>query len=214
MINITHSKIKLISAFLGILFVFLSSAAFSQGQTDSIEDEPNNFSVTSGSESPSANNTSGGRNAPIEIEADSAEQNETQGTITYRGNVLIQQAEISIQAEKVIISSAKEDKAGKRQLNTIVATGEPASFTHNPVIATQSVYAQAETIVFNVQRNLIQLEKNAQLNQNQSSVQGKSISYDISKRRVNANSGDDSSNSKQRVKTIISPDGNLLPQIR
>lgn len=199
---------------MGLLFVFFSNIAFSQDQNTSNEVEPDSFKENSNAQSPSTNNDPDGRSAPIEIEADSAEQNETLGTITYRGNVLIKQAEISIQAEKVIISSAKEGEAGKRQLNTIVATGEPASFTHNPVIATQSVYAQAETIVFNVQRDLIQLEKNAQLNQNQSSVQGSSISYDISKRRVNANSGDGSSSSKQRVKTIISPDGNLLPQIR
>lgn len=154
------------------------------------------------------------RSAPIEIEADAAEQNETEGTITYRGNVVITQTNITIHANQVLIASEKLEGNKERQLNRILATGSPATFDHHVNEGSQSVHAQANTISFNVRNKTIELQGDAQLNQSQSRVSGEKIIYNIDKRRVNARSSDDNLEQGRRVKTIISPDGNLLPAIQ
>ncbi len=153
------------------------------------------------------------RSAPIEIEADQAEQNEAQGTITYKGNVLIQQADVIIRAEKVVISSEKADSS-ERKLNQILATGAPASFEHIPNEPEQTVYAKAGVINFNVEDSTIKLEQDAELTQSQSSVKGSRIIYNIRERKVNAKASGEDLDANRRVKTVISPDGNLLPSVR
>ena len=159
-------------------------------------------------------NESSARSDPIEIEADAAEQNEAQGTITYRGNVIIKQTDITIHADSVVISSDKSNADSIRQLNRIIATGNPATFDHYVSEDDEAVYAQAASIVFRVKDKSIELSGQAQLNQSQSSVSGENIIYDIEQRRVNAKSSGSDLETGQRVKTVISPDGKLLPNIR
>lgn len=150
--------------------------------------------------------------APIEIEADSAEQNEALGVITYRGNVVIKQAGLLINAEKVSIESKRDASDNERALQQITATGLPAKFTHTNLNENQIVNAEAEKIFFEVNKSLISLTDNAKLVQNNSSVSGDHIEYLIEQRRVKAkslgNSGD------RRVHTVISADdANLFPTL-
>ena len=70
--------------------------------------------------------------APISIEADSAEQDEKLGITTYKGNVAIVQGALSIKADLVhIISVGSSDK---RSVEKISASGKPAIFTHQATI--------------------------------------------------------------------------------
>ena len=50
----------------------------------------------------------GDRAEPISIESDTAERDETKGTTTYAGAVIMQQGSMKINADKVIIYSNKE----------------------------------------------------------------------------------------------------------
>lgn len=150
--------------------------------------------------------------APIEIEADSAEQNEAQGLITYRGNVFIQQADLKIIADKVSIQSAKPETGERRQLTNITASGSPATFTHDATNIELAVRAEANTILFEVDKSLISLTANAKLTQNNSSVQGDFIEYLIQQRRVRAKALNPEAG--DRVRTVISPEnGGLLPAL-
>ena len=150
--------------------------------------------------------------APIEIEADSAEQNEALGLITYRGNVVIRQAGLLINADRVAIQSNRKAGDGQRALQQITATGLPARFSHASEIDNQIVNAEAESIYFEVNKSLISLRDNAKLVQNNSSVSGDHIEYLIEQRRVKAKSL--GSESGSRVHTVISADdANLFPSL-
>jgi len=158
------------------------------------------------------NELSHSNDAPIEIEADSAEQNEAEGLITYRGNVFIQQADLKIVADKVSIQSAKPETGERRQLTNITASGSPAMFTHGTDNIQLGVRAEADTILFEVNKSLISLTTNAKLTQNNSSVQGDFIEYLIQQRRVRAKALNPESG--DRVRTVISPENDgLLPAL-
>lgn len=153
------------------------------------------------------------RSAPIEIEADSAEQNETLGLITYRGNVEISQGNLKISADRVSIKSEKPTDGDSRELKHITATGSPARLVHTASINEDIVQAQAETIFFEIGKSTISLTQNALLKQNNSSVSGDFIEYLIEQRRVKAKALDPESGG--RVHTIISPDSTgLLPALK
>lgn len=64
------------------------------------------------------------RSQPVHISADSAVQENT--TVTYRGNVIITQGSLRVDADQVVVYHA----AGKVQ--KIVATGKPAHFQQQP----------------------------------------------------------------------------------
>ena len=146
--------------------------------------------------------------APIEIEADSAEQNEALGIITYRGNVVIKQAGLLINADKVSIESKRGGEDNERSLQQITATGLPAKFSHSSPVDNQVVNAEAEKIFFEVNKSLINLSRNARLVQNKSSVSGDQIEYLIEQRRVKARSLGDGGD--RRVHTVISADDTSL----
>ena len=151
-------------------------------------------------------------NAPIEIEADTAEQNETKGLITYKGNVLITQAGLQISADRVSIQSTKSGEDSRRLLRHIVAVGQPARFVHEGLADEGTVTAEANKIFFEVDKRLLSLTNNARLLQNRSKVSGDKIEYLIEQRRVRARSFDPDSGN--RVHTVISSsDDTLLPAL-
>jgi len=146
--------------------------------------------------------------ASIAIEADSAEQDEKRGVITYKGNVSIKQAGLQISADVVQIIGGNEPQSGARQIDKIIARGEPAIFTHKaspaPLGANNSkLVAEAQQIHYFVQRGVVRLQGDASLLQRGSSVSGKLIEYFIADQRVVAAADPD--NEQTRVKTVIIP---------
>ena len=108
--------------------------------------------------------------APIEIEADSAEQNEKLGITTYRGNVSVIRENLTILAEKVQIYSSIKNDANKRTIEKIIATGSPANFTHDAENIADRLVAEAKKINYLPKTGIIKLEENASLVQHGSSV--------------------------------------------
>jgi len=147
--------------------------------------------------------------APISIEADSAEQDEKLGITTYKGNVAIVQGALSIKADLVhIISVGSSDK---RSVEKISASGKPAIFTHQATTPADSIIAQAQKIDYQLKPGIVILKNSASLVQQGSSVSGELIEYFIAEKRVTAQAGGEKTSGKSdRVRTVITPGAGIL----
>lgn len=144
---------------------------------------------------------------PIAIEADSAEQNEKLGLTIYAGNVSVTQGSLAIKADKVQIVSVT--KAEQRNIEKIIATGEPAVFTHQSDQQDEQITAEARKIDYQLKDGIILLEDNASLVQHGSSVTGSRIEYFIQEQRVIAETRPNGQS--ERVRTVITPgEGSLF----
>lgn len=138
----------------------------------------------------------GDRDEPISIEADQAERNESKGTTTYSGKVVMQQGSMKIKADKVVIYSDKD------KVTQIVATGKPAHYEQKPSVDESIVVAQANTLEYQIQEESLHLIDNAFLEQEGTNLSGNRIDYDVRKSVVKAG-GENKTN--QRVRMIINP---------
>lgn len=134
------------------------------------------------------------RNQSITIHSDSAERDETKGTTTYSGNVVMQQGSMRIDADKVVIVNDRS------KVTQIVATGKPARYQQKPSEDEGPVVAQANRLEYNISQDTLHLIENAMLQQEGTSLSGNRIDYDVKKSVVKAG-GDASQN--ERVKMVI-----------
>ena len=134
---------------------------------------------------------------PISVSADYAERNELTGLTQYRGNVIIRQGSILIDAEEVTIHY--EDDTVSR----ILCLGSPASYQQISLDDTTLVIAKAETIEYLLINDIINLKTNASLARNGTFIKGDTINYDLAKGTWKAK-GDDQSDQK-RIQHVIPP---------
>ncbi len=136
------------------------------------------------------------RMQPITIDADTAEHDEQAGTITYAGAVIMQQGSMRIDADKVVIHSAKD------RVTKIVAKGQPASYQQQPQAAGEQVVAKAKQIEYNLEQDSLKLTDNASLQQGGTRLSGTTIEYDVRKAVVKA---DSEGRTNERVRMVIPP---------
>jgi lipopolysaccharide export system protein LptA len=136
------------------------------------------------------------KDAPVEIEADSADIDGKTNTTTYRGRVRISQGSMELRADKVVI----EFKGRKPSILT--ATGNPARFRQKPEKDKGSVTGQGKTIVYRINSEELVLTGDAVLTQNDDSFRSDRIVYDRVKARLKAGAAADGS---ERVRVIIHP---------
>ena len=130
----------------------------------------------------------------ITIHSDSAERDETKGTTTYSGNVVMQQGSMQINADEVIIYNTKN------KVTKIVAKGKPARYQQKPGEKEGLVIAEAQTVEYDIAAETLHLIESASLQQEGTSLTGKFINYDVKKSVVNAGSDTDQN---QRVRMVI-----------
>lgn len=130
-------------------------------------------------------------NAPINISADRATY-ET-GTGSYEGNVILTQGELSIRADKLVISEQEQ------KVNHILALGAPARLTQGD----GSVSAEALSIEYFVQTGKVVLLNEAHIAQRGSEISGKRITYDSKRRTVLAEG--DNGGTRKRVNMTLQP---------
>ena len=153
------------------------------------------FSVTTSAQLP---------NEPITITADTAEQDDVKGTTVYSGSVLIVQGGLSINADRVVIQSVVDkDASAQRQIDVIRASGKPATFVQDSEAGNPPVRASGNSIRYWLDKGLVLLEHDANIDQQGSSVSGDAIEYFIDQQRVRAKADDTREGS--RVQTIIAP---------
>ncbi|WP_456408114.1 lipopolysaccharide transport periplasmic protein LptA [Thiolapillus sp.] len=136
------------------------------------------------------------KDAPVEIEADSADIDQKTGTTTYRGKVKIQQGSMLLRADKVVISYKN------RKPHKLIASGKPAKFRQRPEINKPWVTGQGERIVYNINSEELILEKDAELTQNEDSFRSDRIVYDRVKAQLKAGVA---AKGSERVKVVIHP---------
>lgn len=145
--------------------------------------------------------------APIEIEADSAEYNRQQGVTTYRGQVVITQGTRRFQADTVHIFSAPGGGMDK-----LTALGQPARFQHQPGGPNSRVKARALRIDYLAKKHSLRLSKNAKIIRPNDTLESQRIVYNTatgeaeSGQKRSAKSGDSQpAKSAGRIKITINP---------
>jgi len=136
------------------------------------------------------------KDAPVEIEADSADINQKTNTTTYRGNVFIKQGSMELHADKVVIGYKN------RKPSQLTATGNPARFKQRPEKNKAWVTGQGKRIVYDINSEELTLTDNAVLTQNNDSFRSDRIVYDRVKARLKAGAA---AKGSERVKVIIQP---------
>lgn len=137
------------------------------------------------------------REKTISIESDSAERNEKTGLTVYRGNVIISQGSILIEADEITLHY--QDK----KISRIECTGTPASYQQRPEVEGQLLIAKAEHIDYLLAKDQIILKRNAVLSRNGTIIKGDSIDYDINNETWKAKGND--LGEQKRIQLVIPP---------
>ncbi|MFZ5757868.1 MAG: lipopolysaccharide transport periplasmic protein LptA [Pseudomonadota bacterium] len=134
------------------------------------------------------------RNAPIQIEADSAVIDEPTGSAVYRGRVLLKQGQMKLQSTELTVF-IKDGKAVKA-----IAAGKPVLLDQAPTATEEAIHAEARRITFLIEEDRMLLDDQASLQQGERLFQGAHIDYNVAQRRVNASGGGSS-----RVLLVLPP---------
>ena len=138
---------------------------------------------------------------PIRVTADSARLDDSQGTAVYRGNVRVSQGETLLTADRVDVS---RNAAG---LDTIDASGDPATY-YRPATATASaVNAEALKIHYSASDNLLRFEQEAMVEQGGDEFRGAVINYNTANRVVTGEGRTPDGKGSGRVEMTIQPRG-------
>jgi len=136
------------------------------------------------------------REQPIRITADSAQREEQSGLTQYSGNVVLTQGSLSIRAQHLRVDQSDPT-------NTLItATGMPATLQQTPGPDSSPVIANANRIVYQQAKELVQLIDDARIEQDGAIMTGAAIDYSVAEQRVNA-SGNLSNSNGQRVEVVI-----------
>jgi lipopolysaccharide export system protein LptA len=137
------------------------------------------------------------REKAISIESDSAERNEKTGLTVYRGNVIISQGSILIEADQITLHYQDNN------LSRIECTGTPASYQQKPQAEGSMMIARAEHIDYLLANDQIILKRNAVLSRNGTIIKGDSIDYDIKNETWKAKGND--LGEQKRIQLVIPP---------
>lgn len=134
-------------------------------------------------------------NKPVTIDADQQEIDIEKNMITFSGNVVVIQDNITVKANKVVITDMQDKNKQK-----ITAYGTPVYFKQVSPDPKKTVDGHSEQLIYDVKRNDITLIGRAELFQQDNHVSSAKILYLIDKQQVIAQPG-----SGNRVKTTIIP---------
>jgi len=144
------------------------------------------------------------REQPIEVEADTASIDNTNGVAIYEGNVIVTQGSIRLTAEKVTLNFSE-----KQEIEKLIAEGKIARFKQR-LDNGEDITAQARTMEYNALKSMLYLKRAAKL---QKSKNGKSsytstapyITYDTKAGLIKANQN---GRQKGRIKMTLKPQPN------
>jgi len=141
----------------------------------------------------------GDSSAPISVEADYAERDEAADTMVYRGNVVIRQGTLLIEAEQVELFS----QAG--ELAQIVSRGQLARYSQQMSDTAEPISAEAEQIDYQPSDNRITLRGNATLSRDGTLLKGERIDYDFTSQSWQASGGEQGGNGEpqRRIQLVI-----------
>jgi lipopolysaccharide export system protein LptA len=132
---------------------------------------------------------------PVTLEADQASFNERTGVTSYRGNVIITQGTIRIEADQLTVNL--DDNRG---IKDAIAQGSPARFQQQLDASKGLAKGQGQNVTYNAQTGIVTLKGNAFLSQNGATFRGDTLRYSMNQGDIEA-----TGNSKQRVQLVIPP---------
>lgn len=144
------------------------------------------------------------RNAPIEIQADSAKISEAKQTAIYKGNVELVQGTLKIICDQLTVFNSAEG------VERVEAQGRPASYSQKMSLDKPHLDAAAGKIIYLPASARIRLEGNAKIKQGGNVFEGQLIEYDLEQQVLmasgdNGNAKQNDSKEKQRVKMTLQP---------
>lgn len=120
------------------------------------------------------------RKLPLDINADWSEFSGGTPTGIYRGNVVLTQGNLKITADEAIFQL----KDG--ELEYIIATGNPVTIRDLPQANEGWVIGEGGSLSYYPKRQVLELEKNAKIQQNKDTVSANKIIYNLNTRTINA----------------------------
>ena len=137
------------------------------------------------------------RQQPISIESDYAERNEKTRRTVYRGNVVISQGSVLIEADEITLH------VDNNKISRIECEGTPASYQQKPEVNGAIMIARANHIDYLPANNKLALKQNALLSRDGTIIKGDSIDYDINKQTWKAKG--DNQGQQKRIQLVIPP---------
>jgi len=132
---------------------------------------------------------------PINIQADSAEINDTTGVSTYTGNVKISQGSMVLTGDIVVLQTAK------KKVQTITSEGQLSTFKQTTDDG-RKINAEAEKMVYSITGNKVVLTNNAKLTEAGNTFTSDKITFYTDKEIVKAGS----STGNDRVNITVFPE--------
>lgn len=151
------------------------------------------LSLTTGTMTHAANPD---ENEPIRIDARSVEASDKTGAMVYSGNVAIEQGRLSIQADRVEITT----RQGKTEL--VRATGKPAKLRQHAGDEYGEIRAEADRVDYRVSLRKVDLVGHVKLRRGNDLFTADVLHYDLVSKSLNA-AGDDKNDG--RVHAVIQP---------
>ena len=136
------------------------------------------------------------KDQPVSIEADSVDIDEAKEIAIYRGNVILIQGSINLNAEKVVVYNFQSDNSH------IVATGEQVKFSQRPDNSDELIKGRANKAEYGINSTKLELTGKAVLVKGKNTFKNDKIIYDRVKALVKAGT---SAKGKERVKITIGP---------
>ena len=136
------------------------------------------------------------KDQPVSIEADSVDIDEAKEIAIYRGNVILIQGSINLNAEKVVVYNFQSDNSH------IVATGEQVKFSQRPDNSEELIKGRANKAEYGINSTKLELTGKAVLVKGKNTFKNDKIIYDRVKALVKAGT---SAKGKERVKITIGP---------
>ncbi len=155
------------------------------------------FALTSVAAEPARTADTAAQQAPITIEADSMELNQSDGTNHYKGNVVLLRGALQIRADSILLYTK-----GK-QLQRAVAEGNPVHLTQENTTGGDPMKAESEYMEYLPQSEIIELKGKALLWRAGNKFSGDKIRYDLKEQTVRA-SGDEQGSG--RVRVLLQPE--------
>jgi lipopolysaccharide export system protein LptA len=144
----------------------------------------------------SAYSLSTDKDQPMDIEADRVDIDDSTGLNTFRGNVVVTQGTIRLNADVVTVYKKKND------VSRVVAKGHPAVYRQRPEKKQEDVVAEANQIEYLAIQGKILLINKAKITQGKDTFTGNRIEYDIKKDLVLARKSPEGGS---RVRITIQP---------
>jgi lipopolysaccharide export system protein LptA len=133
---------------------------------------------------------------PLSINARSVEANEKTGIAVYRGNVILEQGNLSIRADRM------ETHTRQNITEYVVATGQPVKLRQQADEQNEEIQAEANKVEYHMISRKVDMFGDVTLRQGTDLFTGHALHYGIDDKHLSA-TGDDSNDG--RIKVIIQP---------